>query len=192
MNKLKIIFKRLWALLLAGIAFIMIFIISVNYNFSNLFGGMPSLQDLEKPESELSSELYSSDNALLGKYFRYNRSPVKFNELSNELVTTLLVTEDIRFYEHSGIDLKGLVRATYGVVKNIATLGSSGLEGGGSTITQQLAKNLFKIRREKRGTLSNVPFLGLIISKVKEWIVAVKLEEFYTKKEILTMYLNTA
>jgi penicillin-binding protein 1A len=107
MNKLKIIIKRLWALLLAGIAFIMIFIISVNYNFSNLFGGMPSLQDLEKPESELSSELYSSDNALLGKYFRYNRSPVKFNELSDELVTTLLVTEDIRFYEHSGIDLKG-------------------------------------------------------------------------------------
>ena len=192
MNKLKRNIKRLWVILLSGITFITIFIISVNYNVSNLFGGMPSLQDLEKPESELSSELYSSDNILLGKYFRYNRSPVKFDELSDELVTTLLVTEDIRFYDHSGIDLKGLVRATYGVIKNIATFGSSGFEGGGSTITQQLAKNLFKIRKEKKGELSNIPFLGLVISKVKEWIVAVKLEEFYTKKEILAMYLNTA
>ena len=192
MNKLKRNIKKLWVILLSGITFIAIFIISVNYNVSNLFGGMPSLQDLEKPESELSSELYSSDNILLGKYFRYNRSPVKFDELSDELVTTLLVTEDIRFYNHSGIDLKGLVRATYGVIKNIATFGSTGLDGGGSTITQQLAKNLFKIRREKKGKLSNVPFLGLVISKVKEWIVAVKLEEFYTKKEILAMYLNTA
>ncbi|MDG2341541.1 MAG: transglycosylase domain-containing protein [Cytophagales bacterium] len=192
MNKLKRNIKKLWVILLSGITFIAIFIISVNYNVSNLFGGMPSLQDLEKPESELSSELYSSDNILLGKYFRYNRSPVKFDELSDELVTTLLVTEDIRFYNHSGIDLKGLVRATYGVIKNIATFGSTGLEGGGSTITQQLAKNLFKIRREKKGKLSNVPFLGLVISKVKEWIVAVKLEEFYSKKEILAMYLNTA
>ena len=192
MSELKKNIKRLWIILLSGITFITIFIISVNYNLSNLFGGMPSLQDLEKPESELSSELYSSDNVLLGKYFRYNRSPVKFDKLSDELVTTLLVTEDIRFYDHSGIDLKGLVRATYGVIKNIATFGSSGLEGGGSTITQQLAKNLFKIRKEKKGELSNVPFLGLVISKVKEWIVAVKLEEFYTKKEILAMYLNTA
>tara|TARA_Y100000766_G_scaffold196406_1_gene168929 strand:- start:2942 stop:5116 length:2175 start_codon:yes stop_codon:yes gene_type:complete len=153
---------------------------------------MPSLQDLEKPESELSSELYSSDNKLLGKYFRYNRSPIEFNDLSEKLITTLLVTEDIRYYEHSGIDLKGLVRASYGVFKNVLTFGTSGLEGGGSTITQQLAKNLFKIRRENKGKLSNVPFLGLVISKVKEWIVSIKLEEFYTKKEILAMYLNTA
>jgi len=174
------------------ISSIIIFIASVNYNPYNLFGGMPSLQDLEKPESDLASELYSGDNLLLGKYFRYNRSPIEFNDLSDELVTTLLVTEDIRFYDHSGIDFKGLVRATYGVSKNILTFGGSGLEGGGSTITQQLAKNLFKIRREKKGRLSSVPFLGLVISKVKEWIVAIKLEEFYTKKEILAMYLNTA
>ena len=192
MKKSKSIINKIWFSLIGGIIFLILFIVSVNYNFFNLFGGMPSLQDLEKPESELSSELYSSDNKLLGKYFRYNRSPVTFDELSEELVTTLLVTEDIRFYEHSGIDLKGLVRASYGVGKNILTFGSSGLEGGGSTITQQLAKNLFKIRQEKRGTLSRVPFLGLIISKVKEWIVAVKLEGFYTKKEILSMYLNTA
>ena len=192
MSKLQIIIRRLWLVLFISIISLFIFILAVNYNLNNLFGGMPSLQDLEKPESDLASELYSSDNLLLGKYFRYNRSPVKFDELSDELITTLLVTEDIRFYDHSGIDFKGLVRATYGLAKNIITFGNSGLEGGGSTITQQLAKNLFKIRREKKGKLSDIPFLGLIISKAKEWIVAVKLEEFYTKKEILAMYLNTA
>ena len=126
MNRSKNILNKVWIILISGILFILFFIVSVNYNFLNLFGGMPSLQDLEKPESELSSELYSSDNKLLGKYFRYNRSPVKFNELSDELVTTLLVTEDIRLYEHSGIDLKGLIRASYGVLKNVATFGSSG------------------------------------------------------------------
>ena len=192
MNRLKLFFKRIWILTIFSIISIFSFIASVNYNPYNLFGDMPSLQDLEKPESELSSELYSSDNKLLGKYFRYNRSPIEFNDLSEKLITTLLVTEDIRYYEHSGIDLKGLVRASYGVFKNVLTFGTSGLEGGGSTITQQLAKNLFKIRRENKGKLSNVPFLGLVISKVKEWIVSIKLEEFYTKKEILAMYLNTA
>ena len=192
MNRLKLFFRRIWILAIFSIISIFSFILSVNYNPYNLFGDMPSLQDLEKPESELSSELYSSDNKLLGKYFRYNRSPIEFNDLSEKLITTLLVTEDIRYYEHSGIDLKGLVRASYGVFKNILTFGASGLEGGGSTITQQLAKNLFKIRRENKGKLSNVPFLGLVISKVKEWIVSIKLEEFYTKKEILAMYLNTA
>ncbi|MFL2990290.1 MAG: transglycosylase domain-containing protein [Cytophagales bacterium] len=192
MQTLKKTIVRLWIILFLIISSIIIFIASVNYNPYNLFGGMPSLQDLEKPESDLASELYSSDNLLLGKYFRYNRSPIEFNELSEELVTTLLVTEDIRFYDHSGIDFKGLVRASYGLSKNILTFGSSGLEGGGSTITQQLAKNLFKIRREKKGKLSSIPFLGLVISKVKEWVVAIKLEEFYTKKEILAMYLNTA
>ena len=136
MSRTKNIIKKLWISLIFGVLSLFIFIISINYNLYNLFGGMPSLQDLEKPESELSSELFSSDNKLLGKYFRYNRSPVKFDELSDELVTTLLVTEDIRYYDHSGIDLKGLIRASYGVVKNVATFGSSGLEGGGSTITQ--------------------------------------------------------
>lgn len=192
MQTLKKTIVRLWIILFLIISSIIIFIASVNYNPYNLFGGMPSLQDLEKPESDLASELYSSDNLLLGKYFRYNRSPIEFNELSEELVTTLLVTEDIRFYDHSGIDFKGLVRASYGLSKNILTFGNSGIEGGGSTITQQLAKNLFKIRREKKGKLSSIPFLGLVISKVKEWVVAIKLEEFYTKKEILAMYLNTA
>ena len=192
LDKAKKIITTTWLILIFCILFFILSVLSIQNNFLGLFGGMPSLQDLEKPQSELSSELYSSDTVLLGKYFRYNRSPIKYDELSKELVTTLLVTEDIRFYEHSGIDFKGLVRASYGVFKNIISLGNSGLEGGGSTITQQLAKNLFKIRNERKGKLSNVPFLGLIISKVKEWIVALKLEEFYTKNEILSMYLNTA
>jgi len=192
MREIKKVIFGLWVFVILSIFSIIFLIVSVSYNPFNLFGEMPSLEDLEKPESELSSELYSYDNVLLGKYFRYNRSPITFNELSNELITTLLVTEDIRFYEHSGIDFKGLVRASYGVSKYIITIGNSELEGGGSTITQQLAKNLFKIRREKKGKLSDIPFIGLVISKVKEWIVSIKLEEFYTKKEILAMYLNTA
>ncbi len=192
MRVIKKVIFGLWIFVILSIFSIIFLIVSVSYNPFNLFGEMPSLEDLEKPESELSSELYSYDNVLLGKYFRYNRSPITFNELSNELITTLLVTEDIRFYEHSGIDFKGLVRASYGVSKYIITIGNSELEGGGSTITQQLAKNLFKIRREKKGKLSDIPFIGLVISKVKEWIVSIKLEEFYTKKEILAMYLNTA
>ena len=83
------------------------------------------------------------------------------------------------------------MRASFGVIKNIITLGNSELEGGGSTITQQLAKNLFKTRKMK-GRLSNVPFIGIAIIKFKEWVVAVQLEKFYTKNEILSMYLNTA
>ena len=192
MSSLKKIIKIIWVISTLSIIIFVFGFYSIKIDLFGLFGGMPSLQDLEKPQSESSSELYSNDTILLGKYFRYNRSPIKYHELSNELITTLLVTEDIRFYNHSGIDFKGLVRATYGVFKNIITLGSSGLEGGGSTITQQLAKNLFKIRNEKKGKLSNMPFIGLIISKIKEWIVAVKLEEFYTKNEILSMYLNIA
>lgn len=192
MSSLKKIIKIIWVISTLSIIIFVFGFYSIKIDLFGLFGGMPSLQDLEKPQSESSSELYSNDTILLGKYFRYNRSPIKYHELSNELITTLLVTEDIRFYNHSGIDFKGLVRATYGVFKNIITLGSSGLEGGGSTITQQLAKNLFKIRNEKKGKLNNMPFIGLIISKIKEWIVAVKLEEFYTKNEILSMYLNIA
>ena len=147
MSSLKKIIKTIWIISTLSIIIFVFGFYSIKIDLFGLFGGMPSLQDLEKPQSELSSELYSNDTILLGKYFRYNRSPIKYHELSNELITTLLVTEDIRFYNHSGIDFKGIVRATYGVFKNIITLGSSGLEGGGSTITQQLAKNLFKIRK---------------------------------------------
>jgi penicillin-binding protein 1A len=177
----------LWVLFLVGIISIPLFIWSVSVNLGGLYGGLPSLKDLEKPDSDLSSELYSADGMLLGKYFRYNRTSTSYNELSSELIETLLVTEDIRFAKHSGIDLRGLGRVfVYSIV-----LGRNA--GGGSTITQQLAKNLFNTRTDQyNGLLSDIPGIGIVIVKIKEWIVAVYLEKFYTKEEILAMYLNTA
>ena len=189
--KNKNIILSLWVGFVIVFIFILFLFFSIQKNHFNLYGELPSLEDLEKPKSELSSELYSADNIILGKYFRYNRTPTAYDELSEKLIETILVTEDIRYYEHSGIDLRGLTRAGYGVFKNIITLGQTGLEGGGSTITQQLAKNLFKTRKMK-GKLTEVPGIGIFIVKLKEWIVAIQLEKFYTKKEILSMYLNTA
>ena len=189
--KNKNIILSLWVGFVIVFVFILFLFYSIQKNHFNLYGELPSLEDLEKPKSELSSELYSADNIILGKYFRYNRTPTRYDELSEKLIETILVTEDIRYYEHSGIDLRGLIRAGYGVFKNIITLGQTGLEGGGSTITQQLAKNLFKTRKMK-GKLTEVPGIGIFIVKLKEWIVAIQLEKFYTKKEILSMYLNTA
>ena len=189
--KNKNIILSLWLGFIIVFIFILFLFFSIQKNHFNLYGELPSLEDLEKPKSELSSELYSADNIILGKYFRYNRTPTRYDELSEKLIETILVTEDIRYYEHSGIDLRGLIRAGYGVFKNIITLGQTGLEGGGSTITQQLAKNLFKTRKMK-GKLTEVPGIGIFIVKLKEWIVAIQLEKFYTKKEILSMYLNTA
>lgn len=148
------------------------------------FGGLPSLQALERPDPDLSSELISSDGVSLGKYFRKNRSPVTYDELSSELVNTLLVTEDIRFKNHSGIDLRGLARAIIGKL-------TFTFQGGGSTITMQLAENLYRTNSSQRGSLYRYPSIGQLITKVKEWIIAVQLEKSYTKEEILAMYLNT-
>ncbi|MEQ8715584.1 MAG: transglycosylase domain-containing protein [Cyclobacteriaceae bacterium] len=177
----------LWVVFVLGVLSAPAFIYSVRVDLFGLYGGLPSLQDLEKPDPELSSELYSADGLLLGKYFRHNRTPVNYRELSPKLIETLLVTEDIRYTEHSGIDFRGLGR----VLVYSLLLGENA--GGGSTITQQLAKNLFRTRTDQfKGTLSNVPGLRMLIVKVKEWIVAVRLEKFYTKEEIMAMYLNTA
>lgn len=181
------IILSLWVVFLLGVLGLAFFIWSVSINLGGLYGGLPSLQDLEKPDSELSSELYAADGQLLGKYFRFNRTSTTYGELSEQLIETLLVTEDIRFNKHAGVDLRGLGRVfVYSILlrKNA---------GGGSTITQQLAKNLFNTRTDQyRGKLSSVPGLGLVIVKVKEWIVAFYLEKFYTKEEIMAMYLNTA
>lgn len=148
------------------------------------FGGLPSLQALERPDPDLSSELISSDGVSLGKYFRKNRTPVTYDELSPELVNTLLVTEDIRFKGHSGIDLRGLVRAVIGKL-------TFSFRGGGSTITMQLAENLYRTNSSQKGSLYKYASVGQLITKVKEWIIAVQLEKSYTKEEILAMYLNT-
>lgn len=148
------------------------------------FGGLPSLQDLERPDPDLSSELISADGVSLGKYFRKNRTPATYDELSTELVNTLLVTEDIRYKEHSGIDLKGLLRAVFGQL-------TGSFKGGGSTITMQLAENLYSTNTSEKGSLYKYHKVGSIITKLKEWIIAVQLEASYTKEEILAMYLNT-
>lgn len=155
----------------------------LSINFIGLFGLMPNLTELENPRSELASEMYSADNVLIGKYFRENRSKVEFDEVSKNMLNALVATEDVRFEEHSGIDFWGLFRA---IIK-------LGKDGGGSTITQQLAKNLFGIREKYEGGIHKLKIkkLNTVINKTKEWLVSVILERSYTKKEIVMMYLNT-
>jgi len=140
-------------------------------------GNLPSIEILENPDSKLASQIYTSDGKMIGKYFIINRTNVSFNQLSPHLVNALVATEDERFYEHSGVD----VRATFRVAKGVLT-GDD--QGGGSTITQQLAKMLFP--REK-----NLTKWGLVKRKFKEWIIADRLETSYTKNEIIAMYFNT-
>ena len=172
-----------FAAIILGIPF---FIFTVKINLFNLYGGLPSLDILENPESDLSSELYSADSVLLGKYFRQNRSPVEYRDISENLIKALLAAEDYRFTQHSGIDFKGLSRVFFfSILLHQNT-------GGGSTLSQQLAKNLFKTRSKKyQGLLNKIPLIGIVIVKIKEWIVAIHLESAYTKKEIVAMYLNT-
>lgn len=140
------------------------------------FGYMPSFEELENPERNLASEVYSADGYLLGTYYIENRSDVDYSELPPHLVEALLATEDIRFRDHAGVDLKALGRVAYGLV-------SGNYSGGGSTLTQQLAKNLFP-----RGKLNK---WQLVMRKLKEWVTATKLEKNYSKEEIVAMYLNT-
>jgi len=182
------IIRYMWLVFILGLAGFVLFIVSVNANFLGLFGEMPEFESLENPDSELASELYSADGVLLGKYFRENRTPVTYNELSPNIINALIATEDVRFEDHSGIDPRALARV---FVKSILLMQKNA--GGGSTLSQQTAKNLFKTRSgNSQGFLSNIPVLRMIIIKTKEWIVATKLESAYTKDEILTMYLNTS
>ena len=166
-----------WAWIGFG-SFILLFgllIILINYN---VFGELPSTDKLENPEAAIASEVYSADGVLLGKFYNENRSPIQFNQLSQGLIDALTSTEDARFQSHSGIDFRGLTRA---FLKPLTLQGSS---GGGSTITQQLAKNLFG-----RPKFHNK--FEILVQKLKEWVIAVRLESFYTKEEIMAMYFNT-
>ncbi len=150
---------------------------------ANRLGPIPSFEELENPDNNLAAEVFSEDNVLLGKFYIQNRTWTEYEDISPYVVDALIATEDIRFYRHSGIDFRGLARV---LVKTIL-LGQE--TGGGSTITQQLAKNLFLPR-----DLSNDPAIvrasKLAVAKFKEWQTAVKLEKSYTKEEIITMYLN--
>lgn len=173
--------------LISFASFIIIFLLyltMVDINFLWLFGKSPSLSSIHNPNQPIASEIYSADGKLIGKYFRENRSPVDYEEISPLLIKTLISTEDERFYQHFGIDFQGVFAA----IKDMAR----GEARGASTITQQLVKNMFKVRSQySTGLLGRIPGLKLLIMKSKEWITAVKIEIFYTKEEILTMYLNT-
>src|SRR5688572_5503109 len=177
--------KAIWIIFFCLVIGVPIYVYIVKANLFGLFGGMPNLKAIENPQNDLSSELISADGVSLGRYFRYNRSQVSYEELSPDLVNTLLLSEDHRFYEHSGMDLWAYVRVGFGLL-------TFNPAGGGSTITQQLAKNLFSTRDELEGTLSRLGGpVRLLISKTKEWIIAVQLEQNFTKEEIIAMYLNT-
>ena len=180
MNKTRKITKVLWVLFFSGVglSLLLFFLISLE-----VFGTMPSFEELENPETNLATEIYTDDGSLLGKFYRENRTVVEFTELSPNVVNALVATEDIRFYEHAGIDAKAIARAVFGVM-------TGSTKGGGSTITQQLAKNLFP--RDTTNYSNKISyFANLGITKLKEWMTAVKLEKNYTKQEIITMYLNT-
>jgi penicillin-binding protein 1A len=165
---------RFWVIYAMSLLIIILFFIGVA---NNLFGPLPTFDDLENPKTNLATEIYSSDNKLIGTYYVENRSNVEYSELPQHLVQALLATEDIRFERHSGVDVKALFRVAFGVV-------SGNSKGGGSTLTQQLAKNLFPRER-------NLSKSELVMRKFKEWITAIRLERNYSKQEILAMYLNT-
>jgi penicillin-binding protein 1A len=181
---------KLWKVVTRGALAVFVYWFCIETNFLLLTGEMPSVGELENPKLSVSSELYSADGQLLGKYFLENRTPVKdYRKLSPHLVNALVATEDARFYEHSGIDMQALLGVAVGILKG-------GDRGGGSTISQQLAKNLFRTRVKskslgKTGLLGYIPFLRTVIYKTKEWLTAIKLERRYTKDEIILWYLNT-
>jgi len=165
---------KFWLIFTGFILLIALFFYGVA---SEWFGPMPSFEELENPKTNLASEIYTVDGKLLGTYYIENRSNIQFQELPDHLVKALLAIEDVRFEKHAGVDLKALIRVIYGVF-------TGNYRGGGSTLTQQLAKNLFP-----RGENLSKP--QLVMRKFKEWVTATKLERNYSKEEILAMYLNT-
>ena len=170
-----------------------LYIYTVSIDLWGMFGGMPGIKQLENPENDLSSELYFADGSLISRYYRYNRSPVSFDKLSPHLVNTLLISEDHRFYKHSGLDFIAYLR----VFKGLVTFSYA---GGGSTLTQQLGKNLYntmggelegRISKWSRNLGKSGFYIRRLIAKTKEWIISVKLEQTFTKEEIIALYLNT-
>ncbi len=162
--------KLFWKYFFYGMGGIALFFLFASWG---LLGSMPSFEDLENPDSNLATEVISSDGVVIGKFFEKNRSQLKYSDLPKNLVQALVATEDARFYDHSGIDGRGTLRAIL----------SFGTSGGASTLTQQLAKQLFHGEGSKF-----LPFR--IIQKAKEWIIAIRLERQYTKNEIIAMYCN--
>jgi len=178
-----------WYRKLANIAFtciwmFVLYLFLVDVNFLWLFGKSPSLHSIGHPEQSIASEIISSDGKVIGKYFTENRMPVEYKDISPKIIKTLISTEDERFYDHFGIDFQGVFAALKDMAKGNAR--------GASTITQQLVKNMYKTRNQySTGLFGYIPGIKLVIMKTKEWVTAVKIEMFYSKQEILTMYFNT-
>lgn len=170
------VFIRVQLALWLFIAFVALFFVGVNFG---LLGKMPDLEAIQNPNNSVSTSIYSADMEVLGSYYNENRIESSFDELSPYLVKGLVATEDKRFYSHSGIDLQSLFRA----IVLVFIPGADG--GGGSTLTQQLAKNLFHQNFEKSGTFTR------LAQKLKEWVLAAKIERTFTKDEIINLYLNT-
>lgn len=176
--------KTIIALCSLVISFI-IYLIMVDINFLWLFGKSPGFSQIKNPQTNEASEIYSSDGVLIGKYFNQNRTPVKYEDVNPIFWKTLIDTEDERFYNHFGIDITGLFAAVKDMVIHHDARGAS-------TITQQLAKNMFRVRTQySTGLLGHIPGVRMLIMKSKEWIIATKLELIYDKKDIITMYANT-
>ena len=175
----------------AGIAFLtfifafLLYLFMVDINFLWLFGRSPGMSSIMHPKTVQASELYSADGVLIGKYFSENRTPVEYQDINPVFWDALIDTEDERFFHHIGIDFQGVFAAFKDYVVHHEARGAS-------TITQQLVKNMFRVRTEySTGLLGEIPGVKMLIMKSKEWITAVKIELFFDKKEILTMYANT-
>lgn len=177
-RKITLIF---WSILATPVLILGTLLLMIGFG---VFGKLPTFEELENPRSNLATEIISADGKNLGSFFIENRSYVDYGDLSPNLVAALVATEDARFYSHSGIDFKGLARVGFKTV----LLGDRG-QGGGSTISQQLAKNLYPRDTVHSSGLAKAG--KLVIAKLKEWITAVMLEHNYTKEEIVAMYLNT-
>lgn len=173
-SEANIYVKKMWRIYGVILAIIVVFFVCLSAGW---LGFMPSFEQLENPSSNLASEVLADDGQLLGYICIQNRTNVDYKDLPPNLINALKATEDVRFEEHSGIDSRSLFRVLFKTI-----LGGQH-SGGGSTITQQLAKNLFP--REKKSRFAT-PYY-----KLKEWVVAVKLERNYSKHEIISMYLNT-
>jgi penicillin-binding protein 1A len=177
-EKTKKYLKTFWIIFLTPLLLLVLVFIFILLGW---FGYMPTVEELATPQHNLASEVYSADGKILGTYYIENRNVIEYKDLSPHLVHALISREDKRFYKHSGIDFYGLMRVLF---KTVLCLNKA--EGGGSTISQQLAKNLFP--RDTSEIHFKLP--KTVITKFKEWIIAVRLEHRYTKEEIITMYLN--
>ncbi len=175
-SKRKISIRKVIGIGVLGLfALFILFIASINMG---LWGQIPSKKELSNFQYQRASEVFTADSVLIGKYYLYDRQPVSYKDFPEHLIQALIAIEDERFYEHSGVDLRSLLRVGFKTV----LLGDNS-SGGGSTLTQQLAKNLYP-RKERNKT-------NIVVNKIKEMIIAKRLEKIFTKEEIITNYLNT-